>query len=152
MGSRPCNSIKGRRKNNHRIRMVNRRLLLMTFVVFCAFFEGTMALKCYDGEFINRDGAWQREPKLRDCERNEDLCLSYYAKTALKFKWGEIPAGSYRKQCVGRSSSRIEEFDGYYSDRCIESKKELTSGTLIMCICNTDGCNQEKELDVKSNQ
>merc|ERR1712008_107066 len=145
MGSRPCNSIKGRRKNNHRIRMVNRRLLLVTFVVFCAFFEGTMALKCYDGEFNNREGARQREPRLYDCGRNEDLCVSYYAKTDLKFNRAKIPARSWGKQCVGRSSSRIEEFDGDYSDRCIESKKNLTSGTFIVCICKTDGCNQKKK-------
>merc|ERR1712086_586673 len=105
MGSRPCNFIKERRKNNHRIRMVNRRLLLVTFVVFCAFFEGTMALKCYLGGFDNHPGARQREPRLRDSGRNDDLCLSYYAKSDLKFKWGEIPAGSWEKRCVGRSSS-----------------------------------------------
>merc|ERR1712008_134997 len=145
MGSRPCNFIKGRRKNNHRIRMVNRRLLLVTFVVFCAIFEGTMALKCYSGEFENREGARQREPRLYDCGSNDDLCLSVYAKTDILNKWGhQIYAGSWGKGCVGRSFPTIEEFDGDYSERCIESKNELlTRGTFIMCICNTDGCNQE---------
>merc|ERR1711935_857491 len=149
MGSRPCNFIKGRRKNNHRIRMVNRRLLLVTFVVFCAFFEGTMALECYGGGFANHPGRTlrQREPRLYDCGSNDDLCLFYYAKTDLKLWLDEVPAGSWRKQCVGRSAWQIEEFDGDYSERCIGSKNELTSGTAIMCICNTDGCNQEL-LDV----
>jgi len=128
--------------------MVNRRLLLVTFVVFCAFFEGTMALKCYSGYFENREGDRQREPQLSDCERNEDLCLSVYAKTDLKYKlvkWGEVPAGSWVKRCVRRSDKRIDEFDGDFSERCIESesKNNLTIGTAIMCICNTDGCNQE---------
>merc|ERR1712021_134002 len=110
MGSRPCNFIKGRRKNNHRIRMVNRRLLLVTFVVFCAIFEGTMALECYGGGFANHPGQRrQREPpRLYDCERNDDLCLSYYAKTDVLNKWGhQIYAGSWAKGCVGRSSSTI---------------------------------------------
>merc|ERR1711935_851064 len=134
MGSRPCNFIKGRRKNNHRIRMVNRRLLLVTFVVFCAFFEGTMALKCYGGGFANHPGRTlrQREPRLYDCGSNDNLCFSYYAKTDLKFKWGETPAGSWGQRCVGRSARHIEEFDGNFSDRCIESKKDLTSGTSIV--------------------
>merc|ERR1711935_225222 len=113
MGSRPCNLIKERRKNNQ-IGMVNRRLFLVTFIVFCAIFEGTMALKCYDGLFINQPGARQRESRLYYCGRNEDLCLSVYAKTDL-------------------------EFDGDFSERCIESEKHLTSGTFIVCICTTDG-------------
>merc|ERR1711971_925166 len=107
-----------------------------------AVFEGAMALKCYSGEFENRGGR-QREPRLRDCGRNDDMCLSYYAKTDLKFKLGyEIPAGSWEKQCIGRSSQQIEDFDGDFSERCIVSKKDLTSGTFIICICKTDGCNQ----------
>merc|ERR1712008_70338 len=134
MGSCPCNFIKRRRKNNHRIRMVNRRLLLVTFIVFCAFFEGTMALKCYSGEFDNQPGRRDREPRLHDCGSNDDLCLSYYAKTDFLNKWGrEIYAGSWAKGCVGRSSSTIEELDGDYSERCIESKNNLlTIGTAIM--------------------
>ena len=45
----------------------------------------------------------------------------------------------------------VEEFNGDFSERCIETEKGMSSGTFIMCICNTDGCNQEKELYVKSN-
>jgi len=151
MGSRPCNLIKERRKNNQ-IGMVNRRLFLVTFIVFCAIFEGTMALKCYDGLFINQPGARQRESRLYYCGRNEDLCLSVYAKTDLEFKNSQsVFAGAWQKRCVGRSAWQIEEFDGDFSERCIESEKHLTSGTFIVCICTTDGCNQEKELDVKSN-
>ena len=91
-----------------------------------------MALKCYSGEFENRGGR-QREPRLRDCGRNDDLCLSYYAKTDLKFKGGEIPAGSWGKQCIGRSSPQIEDFDGDFSERCIVSK----DFTVCFNICNT---------------
>ena len=94
-----------------------------------------MALKCYSGEFENRKGARQREPRLRDCGRNDNLCISYYAKTDLKFKkWGEMPAGSWGKKCIGRSSPQIDDFDGDFSERCIVSKKYL-----MVCfnICNT---------------
>ena len=95
-----------------------------------------MALKCYSGEFENRGGR-QREPRLRDCGRNDDMCLSYYAKTDLKFKldeWGEIPAGSWGKQCIGRSSTQIEDFDGDFSERCIVSKRGFS---VCFNICNT---------------
>jgi len=149
--------------------MVNRRLLVVTFVVFCAVSEDAMALKCYNGEasfFENREGlrvpGRLREPRLLDCGRHKDwrfgdLCLSYYAKTDLKFGRDgdgiEVLSGTWSKRCVDRSSRTgiIVEFAGDFSDRCIESKKGLMNGTAIMCICNTDGCNQEIELDVKSN-
>merc|ERR1711997_359040 len=111
MGSRPCNFIKGRGKSNQ-IRMANKRPFLVTFVVFCAFFEGTTALKCYGGEFENREGARQREPRLRDCGRYRDLCLSYYNRDD----------GSWGKYCQDRSSTLIEEFNGDFSERCIESE------------------------------
>merc|ERR1712037_172227 len=113
MGSRPSNFIKGRRKNNHRIRMANRGLLLVTFVVFCTIFEGTMALKCYEGEFQNHPGARKELLRLKDCDRNEDLCIFIINR---------------------------EELTGDFSERCIESTKDLTSGTMTMCICNTDRC------------
>ena len=105
-----------------------------------------MALKCYNGEasfFENREGlrvpGRLREPRLLDCGRHKDwrfgdLCLSYYAKTDLKFKGGEIPAGSWGKQCIGRSSPQIEDFDGDFSERCIVSKKDFT---VCFNICNT---------------
>ena len=132
--------------------MANRRLLLVTFVVFCAFFEGTMALKCYSGEFENHGGARQSEPRLRDCESYEDLCLSYYNRDDITLGGNDvIPGGSWGKYCDQESSIFVEEFNGDFSERCIETEKGITSGTIIMCICNTDGCNQEKELYVKSN-
>ena len=124
---------------------------LVTFVVFCAFFEGTTALKCYSGEFENREGAKQREPRLRDCERYEDLCLSYYNRDDITLRGNNVmPGGSWGKNCEDRSSTLIEEFNGDFSERCIETEKGIMSGTIIMCICNTDRCNHEKELDVKS--
>ena len=41
------------------------------------------ALKCYEGDFSNSKGAKAMEPKLVDCFGNEDVCLSFYAKTDL---------------------------------------------------------------------
>ena len=86
--------------------MVNRRLFLVTFVVICAFFEGTTALKCYSGEFENHGGARQREPRLRDCNRYSDLCLSYYNRDDITRLRGNfvIPGGSWGKNCGHRSA------------------------------------------------
>ena len=83
-----------------------------------------MALKCYD------------KNELRDCGRNEDLlCVSYYAKTVIKYGRNyEIPAGSLGGHCVERSSTHIEEFDGDFSERCIESK--LHNQSVCFNICN----------------
>ena len=127
--------------------MANRRLLLVTFVVFCAFFEGTTALKCYSGTFENREGARQWEPlRLRDCESNEDLCLSYYVPYNRDDIYDVLPGGSWGKYCDQGSSTLMEEFNGDFSEKCIETEEGI-----ITCFCNTDGCNHEKELDVKSN-
>ena len=43
---------------------------------------GTMAYSgsCYTGEFENNPGARQREPRLKNCERHEDLCFSFYSR------------------------------------------------------------------------
>ena len=82
-----------------------------------------MALKCYDGD--NHHST--REPRLRDCGRNQDLCVSFRAKTDSKDKGGtSIPAGTWLGQCTGRSSPQADEFEGDFSERCIVSKKILT--------------------------
>ena len=53
------------------------------------------ALKCYTGEFIkSRDGN-PMEPKLVDCDKYEDICLSLYAGktdwTKHCFKRSDVP-------------------------------------------------------------
>ena len=113
-----------------------------------------MALKCYNGEasfFENREGlrvpGRLREPRLLDCGRHKDwrfgdLCLSYYAKTDLKFGRDydgiEVLSGTWYKRCVDRSSrvGRIVEFAGDFSDRCIESKKGPQGLRVCFNICN----------------
>ena len=93
-----------------------------------------MALKCYGGEFQNHPGARQKNPRLKDCDRNEDLCTSSYAKTDLKAR-KEIPAGSWEKSCIQSGvrigDRRLEDFNGDFSERCIES-------TLGLTVCNLD--------------
>ena len=108
-----------------------------------------MALKCYSGEawfFENREGLRvpgryneKQKPRLRDCGRHEDLCLTYYAKTDLKFGRTydgiQVLVGSGYKKCVGSSSGfeRSGEFAGDFSERCIESKEDLR---VCFNICN----------------
>ena len=51
-----------------------------------------MALKCYEGH--KRPGARQKEPRLIDCGRNDDLCVSAYSRvTARDEKNKPIPRG-----------------------------------------------------------
>ena len=90
-----------------------------------------MALKCYSGYSA---GARQKEPRLEDCDRNEDLCISSYAKTDLKAR-KIIPAGTWGKGCdqsgVRSGDRSLEDFNGDFSERCIESTYGLT-------VCNLD--------------
>ena len=74
------------------------------------------ALRCYKGHFFNNE---PMEPKLVDCKRNEDVCLSGYAKTNLYSEDGfEVPAGSWAKMCY--ELIEVSELFGYgASDRCI---------------------------------
>jgi len=135
--------------------MVNSRLLLVSIVVFCVFFEGD-ALKCYKGQSDKSN-----EPILVDCQRNEDVCVSSFTKTEVildhRGNAGDpIPAGSWDKNCFIRSNlphifEELREFDNDQSDRCIEIKSSFVkSGKLVACVCSTDGCNQEIELDVEN--
>ena len=109
-----------------------------------------MALKCYGGEFQNHPGARQKNPRLKDCDRNEDLCIFMINRDELTVRDDVIPGGSWGYHCADSRDRRLEEFNGDFSERCIETEKGIMSGTIIMCICNTDRCNHEKELDVKS--
>ena len=109
-----------------------------------------MALKCYGGEFQNHPGARKELLRLKDCDRNEDLCIFIINRDELTVRGDVIPGGSEVHHCADSRDRRFEEFNGDFSERCIETEKGIMSGTIIMCICNTDRCNHEKELEVKS--
>ena len=104
-----------------------------------------MALKCYSGEFENHEGARQREPRLRDCERYEDLCLSYYNRDDITLGRNHVmPGGSWGKNCEDRASTLIEEFNGDFSERCIEAKKGvMVCNVLIFAIVNSKAVDYE---------
>ena len=91
------------------------------------------ALKCYEGHFFNKIAAQPIEPKLVDCKRNEDTCVSSYAKTNITDHITSedgfvLPAGSWDKHCFKKSDlhKKISDFDfgNGESDRCIEQKRE----------------------------
>ena len=93
-----------------------------------------MALKCYEGH--KRPGARQKEPRLIDCGRNDDLCVSAYSRgTARDEKNKPIPRGTWGKNCdqsgVRPGDHLLEDFNGDFSERCIESTYGLT-------VCNLD--------------
>jgi hypothetical protein len=100
-----------------------------------------MALKCYDRDFESGN-----EQKLKDCGRKDDLCVSFYNReTARDEKNKPIPRG-WGKSCEKSKSIQFEDFNGDFSERCIESTKGLTSGSYTLCICKTDGCNKDIQL------
>ena len=94
----------------------------MTFLwLICADFIGN-ALKCYEGYFtINK------EPKLVDCKRNQDVCGFSYAKTDVLREDGFVfPAGTWDKYCFEKSDIPemiLKEFGNGVSDQCIERKQ-----------------------------
>ena len=91
-----------------------------------------MALKCYEGAFVNHPGARQKEPRLIDCGRNDDLCVSAYSKGPARDELNKpIPRGTWGKGCDQSGVIRLEDFNGDYSERCIESTYGLT-------VCNLD--------------
>ena len=92
-----------------------------------------MALKCYEGEFQNTPGARQINPRLKDCDRNEDLCIFKYNRDEVTVRDDVIPGGSWVYHCdeSGARTGGVEEFYGDFSERCIESTKDLT-------VCNID--------------
>ena len=95
---------------------------------------GTTALKCYVGEFENYEGVRKKEPQLRDCGRKAEFCISYYAKTKVD---NALEAGSWDKRCDRTprdtfTTAMIEEFDGDFSDRCIETKKDLMVCSILL--------------------
>ena len=90
-----------------------------------------MALKCYGGEFQNHPGARQKNPRLKDCDRNEDLCIFMINYDELTVRDDVIPGGSWGYHCADSRDRRLEEFNGDFSEQCIESTKDLT-------VCNID--------------
>ena len=95
-----------------------------------------MALKCYSGGYENHPGnPGPEEPELRNCKRHEDLCLWSYNSFDITIRGRRVvPAGSWAKSCEGRSSRLLEEFNGDFSARCIETTLDLT-------VCNIDVLN-----------
>ena len=90
------------------------------------------------------------EPILVDCKRNEDVCVSMFAKTEVfinhRGNGGDpVPAGSWDKSCQIRSNlpqflGDLEEFFDGQSDRCKEIKSSFvkvrninTSNVCFMC-------------------
>ena len=90
-----------------------------------------MALKCYEGEFQNHPGARKELLRLKDCDRNEDLCIFIINRDELTVRGDVIPGGSEGHHCADSRDRRFEEFNGDFSERCIESTKDLT-------VCNID--------------
>ena len=96
-----------------------------------------MALKCHRGDYENWPGnrPSMYRNRLRDCGRNEDLCLSIFNKDDITIRKDVMPGGSFSKMCEDSSSKGVsgvlEDFHGDFSERCIESKKGLT-------VCNID--------------
>ena len=90
-----------------------------------------MALKCYEGEFQNHPGARKELLRLKDCDRNEDLCIFIINRDELTVRGDVIPGGSEVHHCADSRDRRFEEFNGDFSERCIESTKDLT-------VCNID--------------
>merc|ERR1711935_1221576 len=142
MGSHLSNLIKVRSKK----KMAKLPSLLVTLLIVGAFFEGN-ALRCFEGG----GPSYEKLPKLVDCKGIEDVCYSVYAKTDLYSERGfYAPAGVWAKSCFKKSHlpEVSEEFGNGASDRCIEIKFHfLKSGKVVGCICSTDGCNQQIELE-----
>ena len=96
-----------------------------------------MGLKCYRGNIDSTEGAeqregWQREPTLVDCDRNEDVCYSGYAKTEVELAGdGTFSAGTWIKYCAERSNDK--DFDDIQSDRCIEAKQWVVVSNMSTC-------------------
>ena len=88
-----------------------------------------MGLKCYRGNFDSTEGAeqradWQREPTLVDCDRNDDVCYSGYAKTEVELGGdGTFSAGTWIKYCAKKIYKK--DFNNIQSDGCIESKQHV---------------------------
>ena len=90
-----------------------------------------MALKCYEGEFQNHPGARKELLRLKDCDRNEDLCIFIINRDELTVRGDVIPGGSEGHHCADSRDRRLEEFNGDFSERCIETKSLTT-------VCNLD--------------
>merc|ERR1712086_11048 len=140
MGSHLSNLIKVRSKK----KMAKLTSLLVTLLIIGTFFEGN-ALRCFKGHGTSYEGL----PKLVACKGIEYVCASDYAKTDIYSEHGlEITAGTWRKSCFRKSELPFYDFGDGASDRCIEIKfHDLKSGKLVACICRTDGCNQQIELE-----
>merc|ERR1711935_608959 len=143
MGSHLSNLIKVRSKK----KMAKLPSLLVTLLIVGTFFEGN-ALRCFEGG----GPSYEKLPKLVDCKGIEDVCYSVYAKTDLYSERGlYAPAGTWEKRCSKKSDfpEVSEEFGDGASDRCIEPNFFFVkSGKVVACICSSDGCNQQIELEV----
>ena len=78
--------------------------------LICYYFKYVIgnALKCYTGEFVKNRDRNPMKPKLMDCDRNEDVCLSLYGKN------DGTKVLDWTKQCFKRSE--LPEI----GDKCIK--------------------------------
>ena len=95
--------------------------LICDWLIHDKYVIGT-ALKCYKGEFVKSRDQNPMEPKLVDCDKYEDMCLSLYSG---KTDW--------LKHCFKRSDILALIDDKESSEGC---KEVLVSNiNKYVCIC-----------------